>query len=119
MGRPRLQHVRAGDTDPLEITVGATGLGNLAALVSAEFFARLKDAETNHVDGAPLAVKDSANRVLEFDPVGAAVGSGDAFGVGAHGTYECYVLLTWPEGRETRHPAGPDFLELVVTEAFE
>ena len=112
-----LRHLRAGDTEPIDVTIGAAGLANLDSLTSAVLYARLEGAETNHVAGGAMSVKDSATRTLEFDPVGKKVGGGDAFD--APGSYDIYVLATWSDGDETRHPGGPNFLQLVVTENFE
>lgn len=119
MARSRLQHVRAGDTEPIDITIGATGLSDLDNLTTATLYARKQGAATNHVDGGTLTIKDSALKSLSFDPVGQKLGGGDAFGAGDDGLYDCYVLVVWADGDQTRHPSGPDFLELNVTENLE
>ena len=109
-------YLRPGDTEPVTITVDATGLANLAALASATLYMRLVGAATNHVEGAALTIADSATRTLRFDPVGAKAGGGDAFD--APGIYRGYVLLTWTDGDETRHPSH-DWLVAVVGDTYE
>jgi hypothetical protein len=119
MGRTLLKRVRAGDTDPLAITVGATGLTDLDDLSSAELYARLEGAEVNHVDGAACSVLVSADLTLTFDPVGNGPEGADAFSTGDEGTYFCYVKITWSDGDETRHPAAEEEMRLDVVENYE
>lgn len=100
--------IRAGDTEPLEIVLAATGLANLNQLTTATLYARLKGESTNHVDGVACSVIDSPNLTIQFDPVGSKNGGGDAFD--APGTYLVYVLAVWDDGDETRHPGDSDLL---------
>lgn len=113
-------YVRAGDTEPLEITVGATGVADLTDATTVVLYAREEDADTNHVDGATCTIPDTAEMVVSFDPAGNGPGGANAWDTGDEGTYECYVLITWADGDETRHPAAEDgTLKITVTEAFE
>lgn len=118
--RTELTYVRAGDTEPLEITIGANGVSNLDDASTVVLYARKEGADTNHVDGATCTVSDSAAMTVSFDPAGNGPSGADAFAVGDEGRYDCYVKITWSDGDETRHPAkDDDTLDLVVTEAFE
>lgn len=122
MGRTAITYVRAGDTEPLEITVDATGLDNLDDLDSAVLYARIYGSETNHVDGATCSVASSANKTLTFDPTGNGPDSGLAFDldVTKPTRVQCYVRLTWNDGDETRHPAKEDgSLDLWITPKYE
>lgn len=122
MARQTLTYVRAGDSEPLEITVNATGLSNLDDLDSAVLYARVDGATTNHVDGGTCTVASSANRTLSFDPTGQGPDSGLAFDLDITETtrVRCYVLLTWTDGDETRHPAKEDnTLDLMITPNYE
>lgn len=114
---PRHITLQAGDTEPLEIVVSATGLANLDDVSTAELYMRLKDASTNHVDGVSLTISDSAARKVEFDPVGAKSGGGDA--LDAEGRYLAYVKLTFNDGDFTRHPGFPRFLVVDVIPNYE
>lgn len=105
--------IRAGDTEPLELTVNAAGLLNLDELDSAVLYMRAVGADTNHVDGAALSVVDSAAKTLRFDPVGAAADGGDAFDEA--GRYRGYLLLTWTDLDETRHPDNGDLTVTVLS----
>ena len=108
--------IRAGDTEPLEITVGATGVSNLDNVSSVVAYFRASGVATNHVDGASCTVSDSANMKVTLDPVGSASGGGDAFA--DSGTYTGYLLLTWADGDTTRHP-GSDWLTVTAAPSFE
>ena len=99
-------YIRAGDTAPLTITVGATGVSNLDDVSTVVLYAREQSAATNHVDGASCTVSDSAAMEVTFDPLNNKSGGGNAFEAG--GTYECYVKITWSNGDITRHPARDD-----------
>lgn len=114
---PKQITIRAGDTEPLPFTVGATGVTNLDDVSSAKFYARAVSASENHVDGAPATVADSATMTMAFDPDGAKKGGGNAFDTA--GVYRCYAVLTWSDGDETRHPAALDVFSVVVTDNFE
>ena len=121
-GRRAVTYVRAGDTEPLEFTVGATGLESLDGLVSAELFARVDGEDENHVHGAPCSVFDSEERVLRFDPEGAGPDGSDAFDldITEPTRVRCYVLITWADGDTTRHPAADDgTLDLHVTPRYD
>lgn len=106
---PQLITVRAGDTEPLDITLGATGVADLTSLASADLYLRKEGASTNHVDGVALTIPDTAALVVRFDPVDAKSGGGDA--LDTPGRYRGYVLATWSDGDLTRHP---DDVDLVV-----
>lgn len=108
--------VKAGDTEPLKIVVGATGLVNLDDVQSAVLYLREVSVATNHVDGVALTVSDSAARELTFDPVGAKSGGGNA--LDAPGTYLGYVLITWDDADKTRHP-GNGMLRVTVHRNYE
>lgn len=113
-----ITYVRAGDTVPLTIIVG--GPADLTDVATAELFARLKGADTNHVDGAACTIPDENVLEVEFDPAGNGPAGGDAFGVGSEGTYVCYVRLTYDNGDTSRHPRADDgSLDITVTEAYE
>jgi hypothetical protein len=103
---PQTIKVRAGDTEPLELTIDATGLDNLDDLDAAVLYLRKSGESENHVDGATLSVADSATKTLAFDPVNAKNPSGDA--LDEDGTYSGYVKATWNDADITRHPADPD-----------
>lgn len=118
MARQRIAEIRAGDTEPLEITIDAVDLDDLAEFASGALYARKSGASTNHVDGAEVTVADSAAKTVRFDPVGAGPAGADAFGIGDEGSYDVYVQITWSDGDETRHPGGTP-LRLVVTESWE
>lgn len=106
---PQTITVRAGDTEPLEYTIGATGLANLDALTTATLILWRAGQQDNHVEAA-VDVADSAALLLRFDPVGAKVGGGDA--LDEPGQYRGYTRCLWSDGDETRHPAESD---LVIT----
>lgn len=108
--------IRAGDTEPLPLTIDAVGLTNLDALDTAVLYARKVNAASNHVDGGALAVLVSADKSLTFNPVGQKSGGGNAFD--APGVYRAYVLATWNDGDETRHP-GDGSLTITVAENYE
>lgn len=117
---PRTIYVRAGDTEPLTITLSATGLADLTGISSATFYAREVGVTTNHVDGATLSIPDANELDVVFDPAGNGPSGADAFGEGDEGTYRCYVLLAHSDGDETRHPGrDSETLTLVVAENFE
>jgi hypothetical protein len=118
MARNTMTYIRAGDTEPLEITVSATGVSSLDDADTVVLYAREASAETNHVDGAACTVSDSAAMEVTFDPVGAKSGGGNAFD--EPGTYLCYVKITWTDGDITRHPARDDgTLTITVTANLE
>ena len=100
----RTIQLRAGDTDPIELTIDATGLADLTTLTAALLYVRLREATTNEVDGATLIVPDTSLKTLRFDPLGAGPAAVDAFLVA--GIYFAYVMATWTDGDETRHPSG-------------
>ena len=108
--------IRAADTEPLTVTISADGLSDLTAASTATLYARRKGSTTAHVDGAACTIPDTNALDITFDPVGAAVGGGDAFDVA--GEYECYVKVTWSDGDITRHP-GDTYLGVTVTDTFE
>lgn len=110
-------HIRAGDTEEIDIIVGATGISDLSALTTATFYARKEGATANHVTAGAMSIADSAAKKLRFDPVNQKVGGGNAFD--AAGTYDCYCKLTWSDGDVSRHPGKEDFLQVIVTEHFE
>lgn len=113
---PQTITVRAADTEPLDITLGATGVSDLTGLSTAVLYLRKDGASTNHVDGAALTVPDTSGLVVRFDPAGATSGGGDA--LDSPGRYRGYVLATWDDGDETRHPDDDD-LVVVVTANLE
>lgn len=108
---PQTITVRAGDTEPLDITIGATGLSDLTSLDTAVLHLRKDGAATNHVDGAALVVPDEDGLVVRFDPLDAKVGGGNA--LDTPGRYRGYVLATWTDGDETRHPADSELVVVV------
>lgn len=110
-------HLRAGDTEPIEIIVGATGLSDLSALTTATFYARKEGATANHVTAGTMTTVSSPAKTLSFDPLNQKVGGGNAFD--AAGTYDCYVKLLMSDGDITRHPGKEDYLQVIVTEHFE
>jgi len=107
-------YIRAGDTEPLILSLSATGLTDLTDLTTAVLYARKKGATTNHVDGGTLAKTSGLS--LSFDPVGQKSGGGNAFD--AAGQYECYILATWSDADTTRHP-GDGEITVVVRHAYE
>lgn len=113
--------VRAGDTEPLTLAISAANLTDLTDLDTAVLYARKRGAVTNHVDGGALTVPDENELELVFDPLNQKNGGGNAFD--EPGTYDCYVLATWDDGDETRHPPSDvdddERLTVVVTESFE
>lgn len=109
---PQTVTIRAGDTEPLEVCISATGLSNLDELVSAALYMRRLGDAANHLNGAALSVVDSSNMMLRLDPTGAAVGGGDAFT--EPGTYVGYILATWGDLDETRHPGDDDLVVRVI-----
>lgn len=118
MARTAITYVRAGDTEPLEITVSAVGVTDLTAATNAVLYARETSGSTNHVTAGACTIPDTAEMVVSFDPVDAKVGGGNAFD--APGTYRCYVRITWSDGDTTRHPAKDDgTLDITVTESYE
>lgn len=122
MGRNALTYVRAGDTEPLEITVNATGVTTLDDLTTAVLYARVDGETTNHVDGGACSVLVSADMTLTFDPDGEGPDGGLAFDLDVTEPTKllCYVLITWSDGDETRHPAAQDgTLDLWVTPKYE
>lgn len=108
--------LKAGDTDPLELTISATNLENLDDLNEATIYIRDVNASTNHVTGEALAVESSSTRTLSFDPTGAKVGGGDA--LDAEGDYRAYILATWTDGTTTRHP-GKGHRQIIVQANWE
>lgn len=111
--------VRAGDTEPLVITVSAVGLTNLDNFTSGQLYARKVGEGANHVDGASIAVFNSALRQVEFDPVGNKAGGGDAFGLTDEGEYDVYVKITFSDADVSRFPGNKEMLRLIVTPTFE
>jgi hypothetical protein len=111
--------IRAGDDEPLEITVSATELDDLSEFDEGAFYARKVGSDANHVDGAALSVADSAIRLVSFDPVGNGPAGADAFALGDEGDYDCYVRITWLSGKESRFPGEPEMLRLIVSNTFE
>lgn len=113
-------YVRAGDTEPLEIAVDATGLDDLTGLASAVLYMRKTTATTNHVDGATVTVPDTAVKQVRFDPDSNGPGGADAFAIGDEGTYRGYVKITWSDGDVTRHPGDPgEDLRILVSQGLE
>lgn len=111
-------YVRAGDTEPLEMTVGATGVSTLDDVSTVVLYARETRSTENHVDGASCTVSDSSAMEVTFDPLNNKSGGGNAFDVA--GRYRCYLKITWSDGDITRHPAQDDgTLDVVVTEGYE
>lgn len=110
--------IKAGDTEPITWKIDLTGESNLDNVSSAVLYARKVGATSNHVDGATATVSDSANKELEFDPVGNATDGSNAFDTGDEGTYRTYTKVTWSDGDITRHP-GEDFREWEVEANFE
>jgi hypothetical protein len=94
--------VRAGGTEDLHLQLEARGLQNLDGLDQARLYLRRQGTLTNHVDGVVLTVHSSPERLLSFDPVGAAVGGGNA--LAEPGVYVGYVRCLWTNGRISRHP---------------
>jgi hypothetical protein len=110
--------VRAGDTDPLKLRISARGLSSLSGLDEARLYLRLDGSSTNHVDGVLLSVVDSNARLVQFDPVNAAVGGGNA--LIAPGIYIGYVRCLWTNTRITRHPGDPQQdIRIIVGEVLE
>lgn len=115
---PRINHTMiAGDTEPTTFTVTVTSQSELgvADVGSMKLYARENGAESNHVDGATVAVDSVATEqqsdgtwknefAVSFDPEGNGPAGGDAFGTGDEGVYAVYVLVAWSDGDETRHP---------------
>lgn len=108
--------VRAGDTEPVDVTISASGLSDLSDLDSAVLYARKAGSPTNHVAAGALTVADSSARKLTFDPAGKKVGGGDAFD--EVGIYRVYVLATWTDGDQSRHPADSE-ITVDVRENYE
>lgn len=112
---PQTIQITAGDTEPLEGEVTAKAGAEVTSgdVSSAVLYARKANESSNHVDGASLTVDsvsstDNGDGTWDvaiswtFDPAGNQNGGGDAFD--ASGVYECYVLVTYSDGDETRHP---------------
>lgn len=97
---PQTIAVRAGDTEPLDMDLSATGLTTLAASSSILAYFRKRGASLNHVDGVACAVVSGLR--IRFDPVGAKSGGGDAFD--SPGLYYGHVKVTWSDADITRHP---------------
>jgi len=108
--------IKAGDTEPLALTISATGVSTLDNLTAAVLYAQKLGASSAHVDGGTLTVSDSSTRTLAFDPVGQKSGGGDAFD--APGVYRCYVRATWSDADITRHP-GDGWITVTVTPTYE
>ena len=108
--------IRAGDTEPLTLTLSATGLANLTGASTVSLYARENSSLTNHVDGASCTIPDSTQLDVTFDPAGAKNGGGDAFD--AAGVYDVYLLVNWSDSDQTRHP-GSSFITVTVLENFE
>jgi len=108
--------IKAGDTEPLPLTIAATGLTDLTLLTSATLYARRSGSSTNHVTAGALTVPDTGELTLMFDPLGAKVGGGNAFD--APGVYKCYVKAVWNDADITRHP-GEGHITVTATEAYE
>jgi hypothetical protein len=124
MARSTITYVRAGDTEPLEITVGAAGVTDLDELTSAVLYGRVDGEEANQIDGEECTVADSETMLLSFDPAGAGPEGGDAWDLapdeGEPVRIRCYVLLTWSDTQTTRHPAAEDgTLDIYVTASYE
>lgn len=115
MAWPR-QTRKQGSTEPEEFILSATGLVDLSDLTNAHLYMRESDATVNKVDGALLTVTDSGNRIVEFDPSGAAVGGGDAFE--DTGAFLIYIRATWSDGDITRHP-DDGYIVFQIQENFE
>lgn len=105
---PQTITVRAGDTEPLDIVISATGLTDLQDLDTAVMFLRRDGESVNHVDGVELQIPDSAALVVRFQPIDAKTGGGNA--LDAPGRYRGHVLATWSNGKETRHPDDSDLV---------
>jgi hypothetical protein len=113
---PDTIRLKPADTEPLVLTISATGLANLDDLTSAVLYARLAGESANHVTAGALTPSPSVTLGLVFDPVDAKLGGGNAFD--APGTYQCYVLATWNDGDTTRHP-GRSWLTVIVEPGYE
>ncbi|NIR76793.1 MAG: hypothetical protein GWN53_17335 [Gammaproteobacteria bacterium] len=108
---PKRIGLTAGDTEPLELTIGARGESNLDNVSTVQAYFWRKGQNTNLVNAAAAGVSDSANKEISFPPAGATTTSGNAFG--SSGMYLGYFLVTWSDGETTRHPNG-DTLEVEV-----
>lgn len=111
------QYRKQGSTEPEEFQLSATGLTDLSALSQAVLYMRrLGGTTVNKVDGAALTVVDSAARLIQFDPAGAAVGGGDAFD--EPGIFGIYIRATWSDAGVTRHP-DEGYLEFEIQPNYE
>ena len=121
--------IGAGDTELLTITISLDGVSTLDDLTTAVLYMRevnnggppgdFVSGESNHVDGESLSVLVSADMTLSFDPLNNGPGVGDAFGE-AEKSYDGYVLITWNDGDETRHPGAlSSFLRVVTAKTLE
>ena len=109
---PLVITIRAGDTDPLDINVDATGLDDLTEVDSAVLYMRKDGESANHVDAEALTIPNTANKVVRFDPVNAKVGGGNAFDTA--GRYRGYVKITFTDDDESRHPEHDDLVVNVI-----
>ena len=118
-----------GDTELLTITISLSGVSTLDDLTTALLYMRevnnggppgdFVTGESNHVDGASLSVLVSADMTVTFDPLNNGPAGADAFAV-AEQTYDGYVLITWSDADETRHPGAVGrFLRVVVGKSLE
>lgn len=118
-----------GDTELLTITISLSGVSTLDDLTTALLYMRevndggppgdFVSGSSNEVDGVALSVLVSADMTLSFDPVGNGPSGADAFGE-AENTYDGYVLITWSDADETRHPGAVGrFLRVVVGKSLE
>jgi len=103
MPAPDPIYLRAGDTEPIEMNVAATGLETLAGATIVIYFRKRGDS-TNHVNGATCTVVSGLT--ISFDPVGAKNPSGNAFD--AEGEYRGHVKITHSDGDITRHPGDAE-----------
>lgn len=110
---PRKITIKAGDTEPLEFSVGATKLDNLDDVSAIVMYARKRKAAALHVDGAACSIVDSADLIVSFPVIDAKSGGGNAFDV--EDSYQCHVKLTHTDGQVTRHP-GKGFMIVDATE---
>lgn len=114
-------YVRAGDTEPLELTISADlidgdPLEDLDGLDVATLFVRKRGESTNEVDGASLSVVDSGTMRVRFDPVANGPDGENAFK--EPGSYNGYIVALWLTGRETRHPGRTD-LNIIVRPRYD
>lgn len=122
--------VRAGDTEPLELQMTATAGEEITTsdISSAALYARKVGASSNHVDGVALSSVTASSTDNgdgtwavtingTFDPASNKNGGGDAFD--AAGSYDCYVLVTYTDSDETRHPGEENQLHIVVAPNYE